>query len=507
MSQPVEKAEFGRFRSFLWPIHLDEMKKFFPMGLIMFFIIMNYSILRTTKDALIVPLVGPEILPYLKFGVVMPAAILFVVLYAKLTNVMKRENLFHLLIASFITFFGAFAFIIFPMASTLHPDPATIVNLQQSFPFLKHAFNIWGLWSYSIFYMLSELWGGVLLSLLFWQFANEITRTSEAKRFYPMFGLMANFSLPAIWIVSEVIAFYTKSIPNPHEAWELRLDIMMSLVVLSGLLTMFLYNWMNKNVLTDSKYYDSAEKAGAPKKKKEKLSVGESFKYILTSKYIGYIALLVICYGVSISLVEIVWKAQVKDAFSGSSKFNEFTAMVQGITGIATILLIFISKGLVARLGWFAGAITTPAVILITGVIFFILILYGGIFSPIMAALALTPLLGASYVGALQNILSKGFKYALFDPTKEMSYIPLDQELKVKGKAAVEVIGGRFGKAGGGIILITMFSLMPGMGVVELTPYICVAFGVILLLWLFAVIGLSRLYKQKLVEKEAEVKA
>lgn len=38
--------------------------------------------------------------------------------------------------------------------------------------------------------------------------------------------------------------------------------------------------------------------------------------------------------------------------------------------------------------------------------------------------------------GTVQNILSKATKYAFFDPTKEMAYIPLDQEAKVPRQAS-----------------------------------------------------------------------
>ncbi len=50
--------------------------------------------------------------------------------------------------------------------------------------------------------------GSVVLSLLFWGFANQITRVTEAKRFYSLFGLGANIALlvsgPAIIYVSDI---------------------------------------------------------------------------------------------------------------------------------------------------------------------------------------------------------------------------------------------------------------------------------------------------------------
>src|SRR5580698_10369416 len=102
MSQPT-KTEFGKWRSFFWPVHGFELKKLLPMFFLFFFINFNYTILRDTKDALIVtaPGSGAEAIPFLKVWGVLPIAILFMIVYAKLSNIMSKQKLFFTTITAF----------------------------------------------------------------------------------------------------------------------------------------------------------------------------------------------------------------------------------------------------------------------------------------------------------------------------------------------------------------------------------------------------------------------
>jgi len=110
----------------------------------------------------------------------------------------------------------------------------------------------------------------------------------------------------------------------------------------------------------------------------------------------------------------------------------------------------------------------------VTGLAFFALQLFAPAFAPITAALGTTPLLLAVLVGAAQNILSKSSKYSLFDPCKEMAYIPLDQDSKTKGKAAVDVIGNPLGKSGGSMI---QQLLIFGVGSLAAATPVCFIFS------------------------------
>ena len=100
--------------------------------------------------------------------------------------------------------------------------------------------------------------------------------------------------------------------------------------------------------------------------------------------------------------------------------------------GAVTFVMMLLSRVIFRKFGWGVAALITPTVLLITGVAFFGLILFGGTVDPILAKMALTPLFAAVLVGAAQNVFSKSAKYSLFDPCKEMAYIPLDQETQLK---------------------------------------------------------------------------
>jgi len=502
MSQPTKVAEFGRWRSFFWPVHNFELKKLLPMFFLFFFINFNYTILRDTKDALIVtaPGSGAEAIPFLKVWGVLPFAILFMIGYAKLSNVLSKTKLFYVTIAAFIAFFAIFALVMYPNRDVLHPTVAAD-SLQAFLPKgLSGLVALFRNWTYALFYIMSELWGSVAISLLFWGFANDITRVSESKRFYAMFGLGANvamlFSGPAIIYFSDI----RSKLPAGADAWGVSLNYMLSMVVVSGLIIMGIYWWINKNVLSDARFYEAKEVKTA-KKDKPKMSLKESFGYLARSKYIGCLAILVIGYGIAINLVEVTWKGQIKLQYPNPNEYSAFMGYFSTITGAVTILMmLFVGGNVIRKFGWTKAALITPVVLLVTGVGFFAFVIFRDSLSAVIAILGTTPLMLAVIFGTAQNIMSKSSKYSLFDPTKEMAYIPLDQESKVKGKAAIDVVGARLGKSGGSLVQQGLIVACGSLAAI--TPYVAGILFLIIFAWIKASKSLGKQFSELNAEKE-----
>jgi AAA family ATP:ADP antiporter len=511
MSQVIEQ-EFTGWRKLVWPIHSYEIKKFLPMGIMMFCILFIYTVLRDTKDAMLVnsPGAGAESLAFAKGIGVTASAVLFMILYTKAANLFNREGLFYATALPFLLFFGLYPYCIFPHVESLHMSLDTIHSYQDLYPNLKWIIPLVGNWTYTVFYILSELWGSAVLSLLFWQFANAITPVKEARRFYGMFGFLGNFGLllsgPAIIYVSDSIHAMGLS---RMESTALMLEYLMAFVIVAGVVLLATFYYMNRCVLTDKRFYDP-EAMGEKKKKKAKLSMMESFKYILQSPYLGLIAMLVLAYGFSINLFEGVWKGQIKIAYPTEVEYNRVMGSLSTLTGGIAIILMLVGSNLLRSLSWRTCALITP-VVLISGIlVFFGVIYYNNNMLPegmsIVEAIKQgvinhSLIVFAVGVGIIVNAFGKAVKYSLFDPTKEMAYIPLDPELKVKGKAAVDVIGGRGGKSGGSYVQMGLLTAFAGSSLYQLVPIIAPIVVGIVFLWILSVFGLNKRFRA-LTEKQ-----
>jgi AAA family ATP:ADP antiporter len=512
MSQTVNQ-EFSSWRKLLWPIHSHEIKKFLPMGIMMFCILFVYTVLRDTKDAILVnaPGAGAESLAFAKGIGVTASAVIFMILYTKAANLFNREGLFYVTALPFLVFFGLYPYCIYPFVDSLHMNLETIQGYQAAYPTIKWIVPLVGNWTYTLFYILSELWGSAIVSLLFWQFANSITPVAEARRFYGMFGFLGNFGLllsgPMIIYISHNI--HTMGLSR-NESTGLMLQYLMAFVIVAGIILLSTFYWMNRNVLTDKRYYDP-EAMGETKKKKAKLSMGESFKYILQSPYLGLIAILVLAYGVSINLFEGIWKGQIAIAYPTEVEYNRVMGGLSTVTGGLAVILMLVGSNLLRRFSWKTCALITPVILITGSLIFFGVIYYNNGLLPegmkIVEAIkqgiiSKELIVFVVALGVFINAFAKAVKYSLFDPTKEMAYIPLDPELKVKGKAAVDVIGGRGGKSAGSYIQMGLLTMFSGSALYQLVPIIApIAVGIVFL-WILSVFGLSKRFKALTEQKE-----
>ena len=172
------------------------------------------------------------------------------------------------------------------------------------------------------------------------------------------------------------------------------------------------------------------------------------------------------------------------------------------VTGFATIfMMLFVGGNVIRRLGWTAGALATPIMLSVTGLCFFAFVIFREQLGGMVMAFGSTPLMLACIFGAAQNVFSKSSKYALFDPTKEMAYIPLDQEQKVKGKAAIDVVGARLGKSGGA--LIQQLLIIACGTVAAITPYVALLLLGFIAIWLLSAKALGKQFNALQAKKAA----
>ncbi len=479
---------FGGLRSLIWPIYPSEYKKFIPMLAIFFLISFNYNILRSAKDTLIItaPKSGAEAIPFLKVWVMLPMALFMTFVFTRISNRFSREKVFYWMIGIFLGFFFLFTVLLYPLRDFLHPHELAN-TLEGLTPKGLHGFiSLIRNWVFTAFYVMADLWSSIVFTVLFWGFANEITSVKEAKRFYAIFGVGANVSGIFAGQVSKALSniSFNSFIPFGKTAWEQSVLFLNLTILVVGFFILFLFRKLNQKVIRKNLLFQNTTKV--------KMSVRKNFAYLLKSKYLLCIAFIVLTYNLSINLVEVVWKNQLKILYPSPAEFSMYMGDVMTIMGvIATCTSLFISAFLLRKFSWTVNALIPPIIMLSTGLFFFGFLLYKDSFLGGLALfLGTTPLLMSVFFGTLQNCMTRASKYTLFDATKELTFIPLSRESRLKGKAAIDGVGSRIGKSGGSMIHQTLLILFSTISAA--TPIIAGIFLVVVGVWILSVISLGK---------------
>ena len=489
MNASAENAQsfLTRARQAVFPIYGNqEVTKFLLIGSIKFFIILALTLTRDTKDTLVVTQCGAEAIAFLKIYGVLPAATSFIALYSKMANVLSKQTLFYVTCVPFFIFFAIFDGLIYPNAATLHPSLESMQALlgpgAMAGGGLSVLAKICANWTSALFYVMAEIYSSVSVGLLFWQFANDVVTVDQAKRFYPLFAQMSG--LAPVLAGQYVVRYVSRAVDFSASMHRLT-----AAVTFAGAMICFFYRQASKFVEQTEQQAKGGEAqskaANKPKKKKAKMSMAESAKFLAGSQYLRLVAMLVLGYGLSVNFTEIMWKSLVKKQYPNPMDYQRFMGNVSSAVGLATCIVIFFGVHVIRILGWRVGAMATPAIMSLLAIPFFGCILMG-LDSPARLQIAVV-------LGTIQSLLSKTSKYALFDPTTQMAYIPLDEESKVKGKAAIDVLGSRLGKSGGSFIqqgLVLYFG-----NIINAAPVVSVIFYTVLLTWMSAANRVSSLFK------------
>lgn len=422
----------------------------------------------------------------------LPAATAFIALYSKMASIMDKQTLFFTTCIPFFVFFLLYDFVIYPNANLLHPSLLTVQRLfghtasTTSGGGLAVLAKIIANWTFGLYYIVAEIYSSVSVGLLFWQFANDVVPVKQAKRFYPLFAQMSG-------LAPVVAGQYVVRYASRASTFASSLHRLTAAVTFSGIMICVFYQLSSSFVEHAEEKKAAAAAAAAAggvvppipqMKKKPKMSILESAKFLASSQYLRLVAALVLGYGLSINFTEIMWKSLVKKQYPDPLDYQRFMGNFSSAVGLATCIVIFFGVHVIRILGWRVGAVATPTIMTILGIPFFMCILMG-LDSPMRLSTAVI-------LGTIQSLLSKTCKYALFDPTTQMAYIPLDDESKVKGKAAIDVLGSRIGKSGGSLIqqgLVFFFG-----NIINAAPVVAVIYYSVLICWISAANKLSGLF-------------
>jgi AAA family ATP:ADP antiporter len=458
-------------------------KRFLPAVAIQFCLAFSFVMLQDLKVSVAVTRHGTELVEIVKMWAGIPMSLILVYLYIEVANKYERHKHLGIFILPMISYFLIYGFYFYSHPDVLHISTERMIELQTTYPGFDKLILMYRHWATCLFYFLADTWAGFIIGVLFWQYLNDTTTVNQAKTVYPALGLFVSFGM----VLSKAVSL---AVLGAKIHAEYSIQIFVSFVAFMGILAVIIHHLVCKNVVTKTRNPMNVQHV------KLNMSTFKTFGHVFTSKYLGLLALAVFCFGAILNLIIILHQSySYKMVKLGKLAPGTYAELVNKISVISTSFGFLFSVGamvlsmyLLKKHGWFKAALMTPIMTMITAVVLLFVTYDESLskeFSPLSYSLVFVLMM-----------MVKQIKHFFFKPIKEMAYIPLKQEMKVKGKAFIDLFVERFAYAFGSIVLSITYVLSPTTYNIESTIYkVALLIMILSLLYLVAIWALAPKFK------------
>ncbi|KAL3900109.1 MAG: hypothetical protein SGCHY_001583 [Lobulomycetales sp.] len=258
-------------------LRADEPQLLGPLALKIFLICFSYTLLRNMKDIMLLEIGKAEITSYLKSFGTLPLGVAFTLVYTWAASKFKKSTVYYVCSSIFIGLF-ALGMILFPFRETLQPVRGSLFEAYP--PALKPIATAFENWVIVFIYLIVELYGTVIFAVLFWGFANDVVTLDQARRFYPLINLVANFAPTILGLLLSVSNDSLKS----HKG--IFLEISLAIGIVLGLAIMYIYRWINLHVIQPNPANNEFVEESDPNSRKKGMGFIQSLRFVFTSGYV-----------------------------------------------------------------------------------------------------------------------------------------------------------------------------------------------------------------------------
>ncbi len=414
----------------------------YKLSSLMFLVLLNTNLLRSLKDSIIPLKLGVEALSFVRIYLEIPILCLWVFIYRFWIDRASQATLFKSVVG--------FYFILTVLFSLYSSSDLFLTEPFHS-PKSKIEISLY-YWPYSLVYVLYDLWPIFTYMNFYWELSNRLFTIQEAKIAYPRYYLIGQSNLLISGAIIMASTFF-----DSMSVFGCILESKSLIVILACVNFIFierLYTGLSKYVPinTDNKVF-------------KRIAIWEVWRI----PFYKLLFFSLVSYYAAICLLEIMCIYYLRARYP---QLNDLM-FVQGLSvlslGILTILLSYLSRKLLLILKISTSLQILPLCLLILGVSSFILLIWNNEASHNWVLFLITFIVG------------RGIKYTIYDSAKEISTIPLKNEIKRMGRV-VDVVGTGVGRFMGHFIPVVVFTVFPFAtydGITNIVAVLFITFSII----------------------------